>query len=80
MTPYRPKYVPQYRSPEQAAQDRARRRSALFWIAVAVPVAFALMAFGYSDQAPAFLRSITIGLDRQLGYPILWLIGWIGSR
>ena len=80
MARYRPKYVPKYVSPEQAAQDRTRRRSALLWIAIALPLAFALLAFGYSDQAPAFLRSITIGLDRQLGYPILWLIGWIGSR
>ena len=45
-----------------------------------IPVAFAILAFGYSDQAPAFLRTVTITLDRSLGYPILNLIGMIGSR
>ena len=76
MAPYIPKYV----SPEQAARDRARLRSRLYWIAVCIPVAFAILAFGYSDQAPAFLRTVTTALDRSLGYPILNLIGMIGSR
>jgi hypothetical protein len=76
MAPYIPKYV----SPEQAARDRVRLRSRLYWIAVGIPVAFAILAFGYSDQAPAFLRTVTITLDRSLGYPILNLIGMIGSR
>ena len=70
MAPYVPKYV----SPEQAAKDRARLRSRLYWIALCVPLVFALLAFGYSDQAPAFLRNLTIGIDRALGYPILGLI------
>ena len=74
MTPYVPKYV----SPKQAAEQRARLRALLFWIALGLPLAFALMAFGYSDQAPAALRELTISLDRTFGYPVLWLIGLIG--
>jgi hypothetical protein len=76
MAPYIPKYV----SPEQAARDRVRRRSTLYWLAVGIPVAFAILAFGYSDQAPGALRTVTITLDRSLGYPILNLISAIGSR
>jgi hypothetical protein len=76
MAPYIPKYV----SPEQAAQARARLRSRLFWLAVSLPVLLALLAFGYSDQAPNFLRTMTINLDRLFGYPILNLISAIASR
>jgi hypothetical protein len=70
-TPYIPKYVP----PKEAAQSRARLRARLYWTALAIPLAFLLLVFGYSDQAPAFLRNFTIALDRTLGYPILALIG-----
>jgi hypothetical protein len=73
-------YVPPYVSPEKAAQAKARLRFRLFWIAASLPVAFALLVFGYSDQAPAFLRTVTINLDRMLGYPILNLIGVIASQ
>ena len=74
MTPYVPRYVP----PKQAAEERARLRRRLFWIALSLPLAFALLAFGYSDQAPAVLRNLTITFDRALGYPVLWLIGTLG--
>ena len=73
-------YVPKYTSPKQAAENRARLKARLYWTAVVIPVVFALLAFGYSDQAPAFLREITIGLDRLFGYPILALIALLGSR
>jgi len=76
MAPYVPKYV----SPKQAAEDRARLRSTLFWIAIAVPLAVALLMFGYSDQAPSFLRSMTMSIDGALGYPILTLLGAMVSR
>jgi hypothetical protein len=76
MAPYVPKYV----SPKQAAEDRARLRSRLFWIAVSLPLALALLVFGYSDQAPSFLRSVTISLDRLFGYPILALLSALASR
>ena len=75
MQPYVPKYTP-----KQAAENRARLKARLYWIAVTIPVIFALLAFGYSDQAPALLRELTIGLDRMLGYPILALIAFLGSR
>ena len=72
------RYVPKYVRPEQAAEERARRRALLFRIALALPLIFALLAFGYSDQAPAALRELTISLDRTFGYPVLWLIGVLG--
>ena len=75
-----PPYVPKYTPPKQAAEERARRRRALYWIALAIPLTFAVLAFGYSDQAPAALRSAVIALDRSLGFPIAWLIATIGPR
>ena len=72
MAPYRPPKIPL--TPRQAAENRARLtarlRRSLFWIAVILPLLFALMAYGYSDQAPASLRSITIMLDGLFGYPL----------
>jgi hypothetical protein len=70
-----PPHVPKYVSSKQAAEDRARRHAALYWIALAIPVAFAVLAFGYSDQAPQALRSGTIALDRSFGYPLARLLG-----
>jgi hypothetical protein len=70
-----PPYVPKYVSPKQAAEERARRRAALYWIALAIPLTFAVLAFGYSDQAPQALRSATIALDRSFGYPLARLLG-----
>jgi hypothetical protein len=73
MPPYTPKYIP----PGQAEKERARRRAVLYWSAVAIPLAVALLMFGYSDQAPAPLRNAVIALDRSLGFPIAWLISTI---
>ena len=70
-----PHHVPKYISPRQAAEDRARRRAALYWILVAIPAIFLLLLFGYSDQAPAVLRSATITLDQTFGYPIARFLG-----
>jgi hypothetical protein len=70
-----PPHVPKYVSPKQAAEDRARRRAALYWIVLAIPLIFMLLLFGYSDQAPAALRSITITLDQTFGYPIARFLG-----
>ncbi len=72
-----PPHVPKYVSPKEAAASRARLRARLYWTAVAIPLLFALLAFGYSDQAPAFLRSAIISLDRSLGYPIAGLLAMI---
>ena len=76
MTPYAPKYA----SPKQAAEDQARRKSWLIWIAIGLPLTFAFLAFGYSDQAPAFLREVIIAFDRALGFPIIGLLSWIAAR
>jgi hypothetical protein len=70
-----PPYVPKYVSPKQAAEERARRRAVLYWMALALPLAFVVLVFGYSDQAPEALRTTTIALDRSLGYPLARLLG-----
>ena len=71
----RPPHVPKYVSPKQAAEERARRRATLYWLVLAPPVVFAVLVFGYSDQAPGALRSTTIALDRSFGYPLARLLG-----
>ena len=75
-----PPYVPNYVPPGEAARAKARRRAIIYWIAVAIPLLFLLMAFGYSDQAPEFLRRLTITIDGAFGLPVLKLIGWIAGR
>jgi len=70
-----PLHAPKYVPPKQAAEDRARRQAAIYWIALALPLLIALLAFGYSDQAPAALRSATIALDQAFGYPLARLLG-----
>jgi hypothetical protein len=73
MPPYAPKYV----RPGEAAQNRAALIRRLIWLAAAIPIAFAFFAFGYSDQAPAFLRNAIIAVDRSLGFPIIGLLSMI---
>ena len=46
----------------------------LLAVAVAIPIIVVLMMFGYSDQAPAWLRSLVVSLDGALGFPVLSLI------
>ena len=70
-----PGYVPKYVSPKQAEEDRARRRATLYGTALAVPLIFFLLVFGYSDQAPAALRGTVITLDQTLGYPLARFLG-----
>jgi hypothetical protein len=76
MAPYVPKYV----SPKQAAENRARRRALIYWVAVAVPVVFMILLYGYSDQAPAALRAFVAAFDGMFGHPILWLLTAITGR
>jgi hypothetical protein len=73
MAPYVPKYV----RPEDAANSRAQMIRRLIWIAVAIPLIFAFLAFGYSDQAPAGLRNAIISFDRALGFPIVGLLSMV---
>ena len=47
----------------------------ILWLAAIPPLLFLVMAFGYSDQAPAFLREATVQLDAALGRPVWSIIG-----
>jgi hypothetical protein len=69
-------YVPQYESPEQKARRRAERNARLLWVAIAIPLVVVICAFGYSDQAPAFLRDGIRAMDASMGYPILKVLSW----
>jgi hypothetical protein len=72
MSQYLPPKIPGSR---HAKEHRANIISGIVWLAVIPPVLFAVMAFGYSDQAPAFLRDLTVQLDTLFGQPVWWLIG-----
>lgn len=61
---------PSYRSPKQAAEHRAYMIRTVLWLAAVPPILFALMVYGYSDQAPGFLRDFTASLDGVLGRPV----------
>jgi hypothetical protein len=74
------KYVPKYVPPREAAENRARMRAWIFWTAVGLPLLITLFALGYSDQAPAMLRNLTIAVDRSLGFPMLWLLTTLAGR
>jgi hypothetical protein len=67
MSPYPP---PHYRNPKQAAEHRAYMIRTVLWLAAVPPLLFALMVYGYSDQAPAFLRNFTASLDAMFGSPV----------
>ena len=73
MPPYAPKYV----RPGELEQGRARLIRRLIVLVLSVPLVFVFLAFGYSDQAPAFLRSAIVTIDRALGYPIIGLLSLI---
>jgi hypothetical protein len=66
--------TPNYRNPKQAAEHRAYLIRVILWLAAVPPLLFLLMAFGYSDQAPAALRDFTAQLDAMLGRPVWSLI------
>ena len=70
-------HVPKYVSPKEAAERKSRLQRRLLWTAIALPLVFFFFAYGYSDQAPAALRSAIIAFDRALGFPIAWLISTI---
>ena len=67
-------YVPRYVSPKEKAENRARWRRFAYGTAVAIPATIALIMFGYSDQAPAWLHEFSISLDAMFGFPVLRLI------
>jgi hypothetical protein len=67
--------TPNYRNPKQAAEHRAYMIRVILWLAAIPPLLFLLMVYGYSDQAPAFLRQFTLQLDGAFGQPVWSLIG-----
>ena len=75
MIPNAPRYV----SPKERAETRARWRRFAYWLAVVIPASIVLMMFGYSDQAPRWLREFTVSLDGAFGFPVLWLIKAIAA-
>jgi hypothetical protein len=76
VNPHPPRYV----SPEKAAQERAQMRKRIMWAVLMVLLFFFFIVFGYSDQAPAAVREIAMGLDRAMGQPVLSLIAALFSR
>lgn len=66
--------TPRYISPKERAETRARWLRFGYGVAVAIPALVALVMVGYSDQAPAWLRNLTVALDGTFGFPVLWLI------
>lgn len=60
-------------NPKQVAETQTRLIKATLWIVATPLLVFVLMAYGYSDAAPAFLRSFTIQLDALFGSPV-WSI------
>jgi hypothetical protein len=67
--------TPNYRNPKQAAEHRSYMIRVILWLAAIPPLLFLLMLYGYSDQAPAFLRQFTLQLDGAFGQPVWSLIG-----
>ena len=59
--------------PKQIAESQRRMIKATLWIIAIPPLVFGLMAFGYSDLAPAPVRSLTIQIDALFGSPV-WSI------
>jgi hypothetical protein len=72
-------YVPRYVSPKERAENRARWRRFFFGTAAVLAVVVMLMLYGYSDQAPAWLRVATENVDAMFGYPVLRLIALIAG-
>jgi hypothetical protein len=71
--------APRYISPKERAENRARWIRFAYWVAVGIPATIALMMFGYSDQAPGWLRAATVSVDGAFGFPILGLIRAIAA-
>ena len=65
--------TPNYRTPKQQAEHRAYMLRTILWLAAIPPLLFLVMVYGYSDQAPAFLRDLTVQLDAMFGRPV-WSI------
>ena len=67
-------YLPP-KTPQQARAHRANIISGILWLLAIPPLLFAIMVYGYSDQAPLFLRNVTVQLDTLFGMPVWSVIG-----
>ena len=74
-----PPSVPRPLSPKEKAVARAERLRFLYWAAVALPLIVTIMLYGYSDQAPTWLRTATGDADAMFGRPVLRLILWMSA-
>jgi len=75
----RPSQPPHIPTPQERQEHRARIAKLLFVIAVALPVLFAVMAYGYSDQAPDGLRDVTRRVDGAFGGPVWQVLRWLAG-
>jgi hypothetical protein len=66
--------APRFVTPKEKAAARAERLRFLYWAAVSLPLIVTPMLYGYSDQAPHWLRAATENVDAMFGYPVLRLI------
>ena len=66
--------LPPYVSPQERAEQRARVLRFVYGVAIALPVLFAVVMYGYSDQAPHWIRVFAVNLDAFFGQPVLTLI------
>jgi len=65
---------PRYVSPQERAEQRARVRRFIYGVVIGVPLLFAIVMFGYSDQAPHWVRVFAVNVDAFFGQPVLSLI------
>ena len=75
--PWRPQRVP---TPQEQAERRARIIKTILWAAAALPLIFIIMAYGYSDQAPAGLRDLTMKIDGAFGSPVWEILKRVAAR
>jgi hypothetical protein len=68
--------LPPYVSPQERAEQRARIRRFVYGVVISLPVLFAIVMYGYSDQAPHWIRVFAVNLDAFFGQPVLALIKW----
>jgi hypothetical protein len=65
---------PRYVSPQERAEQRARVRRFVYGVVIGLPLLFAIVMFGYSDQAPHWVRVFAVNVDAFFGQPVLSLI------
>ena len=66
--------LPPYASPKERAEQRARVLRFVYGVAIGLPLLFAIVMYGYSDQAPHWIRVFAVNVDAFFGQPVLSLI------